>query len=195
MAIPAPTKFTGLTVTDLAAFSGRPEAGYTDFAATAIEQAVTLFQLATCLDDWPSDPDQQRLAMYGVLDMADKLTIAQPYALTTGTPFQSESIGSYSYSKGRSFGQVQKTVELGLPTGAYWFDIAVQRLGVCELGGLNGGGVDSGSIGVFERDATFGVLDGDDSGKRYVLGPNDVNTVDDEPFFVSQNITPDARKM
>lgn len=171
--------FPTYTVTDLSQVTGRPTASYTAFAAEAITQSFLLFKLATCLTDWPTDPDQAALARYAVLSMADALAIAQPYALTNGSPFQSETIGSYSYSK------AQGAIKNGMPTGVSWFDLAVQKLGVCELGGLDGGGgVASDSIGVFEEDGTFGTKDGDDSGKRYLLGPEQLDD-DTDPFFYS----------
>jgi hypothetical protein len=193
MPIPAgsTTDYPTFTAVDLSDFSGRPEASYTPFATQALKQATLLFKLATCLTSWPTDPDSAELASYAIISIADALVLTQPYQLTHASPFQSESIGSYSYSK--MVLRYRQSIENGSPVGVTWFDLAVQKLGICELGGLNGGGgVASDSIGVFEEDGTFGTKDGDDSGKRYLLGPAQVDNQDD-PFLVSQNISSETR--
>lgn len=173
--------FPTYTIADLSTFSGRPEPSYPSpyTESTALVQALLLFKMATCLTDWPTDPDQAQLAKFAVLELADQFVLSQPYTLINNSPFQSESIGSYSYSK------AQKAIKAGTPLGLGWFDLAVGQLGVCELGGLTGGGISSGSIGVFEDDATFGVKTGDTSGKRYVLGPSQLDDEPEDGFYRS----------
>lgn len=160
------------TVADLATNSGRPQASYTGYANQAIAEALLLFKIYTCLKDWPSNTDDDQLAQYAVLSMADAFITSQPYALTMGSPFSSESIGSYSYSK------AMKKLQAGLPTGLTWFDLAISQLGVCESG--PNGGIAHGSMEVFERDGYFHT---DSTGKKRVLGPKDIEPIS-LPFVV-----------
>jgi hypothetical protein len=111
------------TVQDLADFSGRPAATYTSFATTALAQATLMFSVATGLEDWPEDPDLKQVALYAVLEMADKLILEQPYQLLKAAPFQTETIGSYSY--GRSNSTTSKTGQGDLGTGLFWWDTAL----------------------------------------------------------------------
>ena len=87
-------------VEDLANFSGRDESSYEIFAEEALKQATLLFELSSCLDSLPSfgSPDYE-LCRNAILEMADKLYLGQLYAKAKASPFQSETIGSYSYSK------------------------------------------------------------------------------------------------
>jgi hypothetical protein len=147
----------------------------------ALTQARLLFKLSTCLADWPDDPDEASLARYAVLSLADQLTLDQKHAVTVASPFQSESIGSYSYSKT----SVRTKVLQGLPTGVSWFDLAVERLGVCEVGAH----VESGSIQVFSDDLQ---LLEDPDGRVHVLGPRDVQPID-TPFDVSTQTVHDPQ--
>ncbi len=143
------------TVADLATFSGRDSNSYSNFAVEALSQATLLFQLATSLSDYPSDPDLAKLARYGIMDMADKIYMSQPYREALASPYQSEAIGSYSYSK--SVAAVKK----GDSTGVMWFDMAVGKLKAA------GSGIGaSGSISAFEWDG----LEIDGTGKAKVIG-------------------------
>ena len=131
---------------DLATYSGRPLASFKNYAEEALSQALLLFKMGTCLATLPTDEDQAQLAKYAILAMADTMYLSQQYAKAKASPFSSESIGSYSYSK--SAQQVQK----GEKTGVMWFDLAIEQLSVC------GEGDDipfSGGIEVFEHDARF----------------------------------------
>lgn len=182
--------FPTYTVTDLSGFTGRPETSfplpYT--TASALPQATLLFKLATCLTELPTDPDEAATVRFAILEVANALTLSQPYQLTNASPFSSETIGSYSYSK------LAKMVQNGLPTGLGWFDLAVGQLGVCENGALGNPGIASDSIGVFEDDATFGLKDGDDSGKRYVLGPAQLDNEPEDGFFISTETVSGPRR-
>lgn len=136
-----------LTKTDLAKFSGRPEASYKgDYPETALSQALLLFKLGTCLAGLPDDPTKAELARMGILAMADDIFLKQKYQQVSASPFSSESIGSYSYSK-----RAQQASQ-GEETGVMWFDLAVGQLGECER---NDGISSGGGIEVFEHDATF----------------------------------------
>ena len=144
-------EFPVLTLNDVADFTGRPVAAYPQtYTATALKQARMLFRMATCLKTFPDDEFEAELAKYAILSMAEALVLAQPYQAALANPFQSESIGSYSYSK------IAGVVASGVPTGLSWFDSAVQRLGVCDLSGTGViGGGSSGGIEVFEHQGTF----------------------------------------
>jgi hypothetical protein len=110
------------TVADLANFTGRASSSFGDFATEALTQATLLFYLATDLDNYPTDINLANLAKYGILDMADSLYLSQPYKESTASPFQSETIGSYSYSR------LTSSVKKGNATGVTWFDLAVSKL-------------------------------------------------------------------
>jgi hypothetical protein len=111
------------SVQSLAEFSGRPAGTYTPYAATALTQATLMFTVATGLEDWPEDDDLRQVALYAVLEMADKLTLQQPYTLLKAAPFQTETIGSYSY--GRTNTTTSKTGQDDLVAGLYWWNIAM----------------------------------------------------------------------
>lgn len=110
------------SVAELAAFTGRASNTFGDFASEALTQATLLFMLATDLDTYPDDSMLAQLAKNGILDMADNIYLSQPYKESIASPFQSESIGSYSYSK------MTKNVKKGDATGVAWFDMAVSKL-------------------------------------------------------------------
>lgn len=110
------------TVAELATFSGRPSNTFTAYAVEALDQATLLFYLATELDDYPLNPGLAKLAKNGILDMADSIYLGQPYRESSASPYQSETIGTYSYSK------AAKAVKKGDSTGIIWFDLAVNKL-------------------------------------------------------------------
>lgn len=162
--------YPDFTVTDLSNFSGRPVEEYSNagYADTAILQAELLFQVATCLGDhWPDDAMQASLAQMAIMAMADAIYLSQPYQNVLANPFSSESIGSYSYSK------IAGVIAGGLPTGITWFDLAVSKLGQCDLvsGITLGGGIEA-----FEDDGFFVI--GKHPGNTRVLSPADFNEND-----------------
>lgn len=132
---------------DLAAYSGRNVAGYPmPYTDEAIKQATLLFKIATCLNQFPEDQTQADLAGYAIKAMADYAVLNQPYAQAAASPFQSETLGSYSYSK------MAGKAASGEKTGVMWFDIAVDQLGQCDK---NDGIMSGGGIEVFEFDGLF----------------------------------------
>jgi hypothetical protein len=142
-------------VAELATFTGRSSSSFGDYATEALTQATLLLVLATGLSDYPTDPNMAQLAKYGILDMADSIYLSQPYKETTSSPFQSESIGSYSYSK------MTKSVKRGQSTGVTWFDLAVGKLRIA------GSGIGaSGSIEGMEWDG----VEASASGKMKIIG-------------------------
>lgn len=164
------------TIADLALNTGRPEASFVPYANVAISQSLLLFKLYSCLKDWPTDEVEAELAKQAVLSMADAFVVSQPYSVTAGSPFQSETIGSYSYAKSA------KQLQAGLPTGLSWFDLAIQQLGICDSG--PGRGVSSGSLTVFEND---GIFSEDSEGHRTLLGPADFEILDIPTFLSGQD--------
>ena len=78
------------TVADLAAFTGRAEAGYTAFAPTALAQAALLLSLITGLSDYPDDETLNQLARNAIMEMADRVYLEQPYAQIISGPFQDQ---------------------------------------------------------------------------------------------------------
>lgn len=162
--------FPDLSVVDLSDASGRDVTEYTNvaFASKSIARAILLFKVGTCLGDvFPDDPVMAELATEGILALAEAMYLAQPFQKTLANPFQSETIGSYSYSK------VSGAVLSGVPTGIVLFDLALSKLSVCHLtdGIPNGGGIEA-----FEHDGVFedGVL----PGNTQLLGPKDIDNLD-----------------
>jgi len=157
--------YPDFTPQDLADFSGRPVEDYSGYADSAISQAELLFKLGTCTQEWPDDPTLASLAEMAIMAMADAIYLSQPYQAILANPFSSESIGSYSYSK------VSGAVLSGIPTGVTWFDVAVNKLGQCDIvaGIPIGGGIEA-----FEWDAQF--TDGNHDGNTRILSPDDFNT-------------------
>lgn len=145
------------TVSELAKFTGRESNAFGEFAVEALAQATLLFYLATDLENYPDNDSQEALARNGILDMADKIYLSQPYKEATASPYQSETIGSYSYS--RTVAAVKK----GDATGVMWFDLAVNKLRA------SGSGITaSGSIQGMEWDGVA-VVDG----KAKIIGASD----------------------
>lgn len=125
------------TVAELAAFTGRASNSFGQFADQALAQATLLFYIATDLDAYPSDVSLTMLVKNGILDMADKIYLSQPYQEASASPFQSETIGSYSYTKAVA------SVKKGDSTGIMWFDLAVNKLkasgsGIAAHGSIQG---------------------------------------------------------
>lgn len=142
-------------VAELATFTGRESNTFSAFAPEALTQATLLFYFASGLENYPEDPQLAALAKYGILDMADKIYLSQPYKEATNSPFQSETIGSYSYSK------LTQSVKKGDATGVVWFDLAVNKL---KAGGSGIGA--SGSIEGMEWDG----IEYQSSGKAKIVG-------------------------
>lgn len=153
MALPVPT------VEQLADFTGREPGSYTAYAESALAQATLLLEIVTGITEMPTDATLSQLAQNAILELADKLTYDQVYSQVIASPFQSETIGSYSYSKGVNFAERAKT---GQRLGLLWWDLALER-----LTGVDTGGAASGSIAVFDRTE----ITVDTDGNRAVLNP------------------------
>ncbi len=182
-------------VTALAFFSGRPQASYTGFATSALTQAVIMFTFKTEITD-PSQltgynnitpADAAVLATTGICAMADYIYLRQPYQQVIASPMDTETIGSYSYSKppaqmARNAAALEVT---GEATGVPMFDLAVELLSLRTIAG----GVYSGSISVFERPhdrddrAQFLIRRNCETGQLELLGPADMNQIDFPGFL------------
>ncbi len=151
------------TTEELAAFTGRDEAGFSAFAAQALAQATLLFSVVTKLTEYPDDTQGDTLARNAILEMADRIYLEQPYAAAKATPYSSETIGSYSYAKGSSAAKAKE----GAPTGLLWWDLAIDELSLAERST-----VDSGSVSNLERQYVYD----DGSETRAILGPAETDT-------------------
>ena len=115
------------TVDDLVSFWGdAAEDVDEDRAQLLLELAASLLWTATGLD---ADPEDSRLALlvkYAILDMAVYLFITRDSINESYGPFQSERIGSYSYSK--AYTQAVRNASSGTPTGVLFFDKLLEFL-------------------------------------------------------------------
>lgn len=156
------------TLEDLVGFTGLAEETYDDveeYVDEVLQQAVDALRLATGLSAWPDNPGEDdglryRVARYAVMELGEAFLNSRPYRSAAVSPFQSETIGSYSYSK------VSAAVRAGVPTGLVWFDQARDL-----FAGDGADAIVSVSTHVFET-GTFKVLDED--GDTQLLGPADV---------------------
>lgn len=133
------------TVDDLARFTGRPASTFSGFAAEALDQATLMFSVVTRLVAYPDDPDLAQLAKNAVLELADRLLLEQPYAEVTTRPFQSETIGSYTYSRATA---TTAKIQNGQKTGLFWWDLAVDELTVAGATNMAHGSIKTGIHGL-----------------------------------------------
>jgi hypothetical protein len=182
-------------VSDLAAFSGRPESTYTPYANAALLQATIRFTFLTEVTN-PAQftgynaltaEDQQVLALNGICALADSIYLGFPYQGVVASPLNSETTGTWTYTKtattgaGGSADRLQAgAMELSIAsTGIPMFDMAVQLLALRTITS----GVFHGGMTVFddgERRGALGaimVYEGPD-GRRAIMGPEDRNLID-----------------
>jgi hypothetical protein len=153
------------TAADLATFSGRPESEYTAYADQALLQATLLFKIGTCRAEPPAEGLGWDLMKFAILAMADAIVLSQPHQKVLANPFNSETIGSYSYSK------TAGAVAAAQPTGIMWFDMAMKELSLCSL---SNGLVPGGAIEVFEDDGPGVFTQGAHPGNLRFLSPEDL---------------------
>lgn len=166
-----------LTAQDLSSFTGRPAASYpATSVTTALAQARLLFKMSTCLANLPDDEDELSLARYAILSYADFIVLTLPFAKAIASPFSSESLGSYSYSKAAA------AAAKGEKTGLMWFDLAVDRLGVC---GDTDGIAEFGGIEMFENDGEF--VAGSSGANVRFLSPADIDASAEFGHVISSN--------
>jgi hypothetical protein len=96
----------------------------------ALQQATDLMAIATGLSEDPTDPIGLRMMSWGILDMSWKILVGFDNREESYTPYSSERIGSYSYSK------MLQQAQQGEATGVEFFDSAVAYL----TGLVNGNG-------------------------------------------------------
>lgn len=152
------------TVNDLVAFTGQSEDSFTSYAQEALAQATLLFGVKTKRTDLPDDPDLAQLAINGILQMAERIIYEQPYAQLTASPLQSETIGSYSYSKLSQLNSGRFGVKSLADTGLFWWDLAVEELTLDERSLVM-----SGSVEVMEMD----LYRSPEDGTLFLRGPAD----------------------
>jgi hypothetical protein len=87
--------------------------------AEALQRAADLFTIATGVSETPVEVVEARMVQTAILDMAWYLQTAHEDREAEFSPFSSERIGSYSYSKMQKAAQEQKS------TGVAAFDAAV----------------------------------------------------------------------
>lgn len=85
-------------------------------AAMLLDLSTNLMWLGTSLEADPSDARLASLVKYGILDMAIFMYIYREELDAVYSPFTSERVGSYSYSK------MMKAVQQGIDTGVPMFD-------------------------------------------------------------------------
>lgn len=90
-----------------------------DRATLFIELAADLLWMATNLEDNPTDTRLNTLVQYAICDMAIYLFVNRNDLDAVYSPFQSENIGSYSYSR------ALKAAVTGQATGVALFDKVV----------------------------------------------------------------------
>jgi len=181
------------TISQLAAYSGRPEPSYTTFANSALLQATLIWTTLTEVTD-PSalDPDDQMLADNGILAYADWIYLRQPYQQAIAGPFTSESIGSYSYAKaaGEVARNAQATEVIGESTGVVMFDLSVRML----ARRTRAGGVFTGQVEVFENGSVrfdnAGVFLDVCSGNLVLRGPDEFNLIPATAYAVNAESFP-----
>ncbi len=179
-------------VSDLATFSGRDEATYTGYANAALLQATVRFTFLTEVTD-PKQftgynnltvADQTELALYGICSLADSIYLQFPYQGVVASPLNSETVGTWSYTKeatsgagGSAYRLQAGAMELSMAsTGIPMFDLAVQLLALRTIAS----GVYHGGTTVFDhgehRRAMGAVMvyEGPD-GRRAIMGPEDEN--------------------
>lgn len=169
------------TLAEIAAWSGRPETSYTTYIDSAALQATLQFSIVSELtaDDYSAlTADDQTLAHQGIIAMADWIYLRQPYQAVIANPLNSETIGSYSYSKPyEAMARSVQTAEFSHShTGIVMWDLALQYLGKRT----RAAGVFYGEVHAFDR-AKFDILEvtwlriNTETGERELLGPADFN--------------------
>lgn len=181
------------TISELSTYSGRDEATYnTAVANTALLQATLRFTIVTEISDPAqingymalSQADMQLLAKQGILSLADSIYLQFPYQQAQASPFNSETLGGYTYQKNSTFGMggsmsrlAPAALELSLDTtGIPLFDLAVRTLARRTLAA----GIFHEGMSLFEegeRKSAMGasMFTETTTGRRWILGPEDHN--------------------
>jgi hypothetical protein len=179
------------SVADLATFTGADPASYTSYANAALAQSTLLFMIRSEIYE-QSEVDampayNQQLEKNGILSMADSIYLQQPYRSVKATPFQTETIGSYTYSKPIEYGRgsAASLALKGEQTGIMWFDLAIQMLAKRDVAG----GVYAGQLQCFElSDSSVQVMVNAQTGQLWLQGPADRDWQDGPfPFDINSD--------
>lgn len=135
-----PVSIEGISTEDLHRLE---DEGYSDDEALVLSEGL-LRDAIPCLDSiYPSFTDSQKATIkFAVLEMSIVLKSSFYNLEESNSPFSSESIGSYSYSKAQK--QVQQNESTGVPA----FDRAVDQF--AYLCNVDGGMISSKSEKVFQ---------------------------------------------
>jgi hypothetical protein len=148
---------------DLGDFVGKPAEMFPAYVDEAIAQAVFLVRLRTKIRQWPEDDeDLSQLMKFAILDLANTMYLEREYDKIKANPVQSETMGSYSWSKSNA---AQNSRYKQWPTGIEWLDVLLEYL--ADLDEEAEGISTHGGTHVFEYDNTYL----DSSGERWALGP------------------------
>ena len=117
MALPAPS------LADLQTFKGGDpyDTSETSHIDMMLEQATLAVWLDTGLEDYPTDTRAAQVVKYAIMDLTLWLLAQEESRDEINSPFSSERIGSYSYSK------MQAARKDG-SSGIYWLDRLFQML-------------------------------------------------------------------
>lgn len=150
----------------------------------ALKQAGFLLQVLGGCSDSPTEDPCKSLFDNAIMDMANWMRASLPFVSAVASPFQSETIGSYSYSK--AFRNVLLSGMSGnrVDTGVMWFDLAVRN---CACG-EESSAVAYGSTHVFEDDGVYI----SDAGQRWILGPAEANVGFEYAGFVLADVNREA---
>lgn len=124
---------------DVNTFTSFEVEGYTDEEALVLAQGL-LERAVPCLATiYPTLSAAERMvAKFAVLEMAKYIKIDYYHFERATSPFQSETIGSYTYNK------MARSIQTSTETGVPGFDRAVSDLGaLCEMAGDGGSGATS----------------------------------------------------
>lgn len=143
--LPVPTQI------DLATFTGRSTSTFGGFADQALAQATLMLSIVTKLTELPDDPDLKQLANNAIMELADRILLEQPFQSLKAGPFQTETIGSYSYSR---LTPTLTKVQQGIKTGLLWWDLAVDELSLPGSSVLSHGSIDEIPDGLVRSDTT-----------------------------------------
>lgn len=147
----------------------------------ALKQSAFLLQILSGCADYPTEEPCKTMFDNAIMDMANWMKNTLPFVAAASSPFQSETIGSYSYSK--NFRSVLLSgLKGGDPTtGVMWFDLAVSE---CGCGTEEDSLVGSSAITVFEHDGVYVA----ENGRRWVLGPEDAIGFGPSAGFVVEDL-------
>lgn len=107
---------------DLKLFSGQDwPTDEHEYVENVLFQATDVIWVFTGFNDDPSDARTNRIVQYAIMDLSLWLMTQAAHRDEINSPFSSERIGSYSYSK-------MQGAQKGEDTGIYWVDMLFRLL-------------------------------------------------------------------